>query len=131
MPDLYTVKQASIALGVSPKRVRQLIEEGKLKEHGREPITILQTAVLLLREQRKESVRVRGHEASKASQNSAILKEIRALIEQSTLANQRVLEVSEASARRNEEALIGQINDLKAQLALAQSVKRGLFNRRK
>jgi len=40
--DIYTVKQASLALGVSPKRVRQLIEEGKLKVHSREPITVKQ-----------------------------------------------------------------------------------------
>ena len=122
--DIFTVKQSSMALGVSPKRVRQLIEEGKLKIYGRDPITIRQTEVLLLKDKRAKSKRVSAYEGRKSSGNSALLEEIRALIEQTASANLKALETAEASAKRNEENLISQINDLKAEIDLLKAKKR-------
>lgn len=127
--DLFTVKQASMALGVSPKRVRQLIEEGKLKAHSVNPVMIKQGEVLILKEKRANSKRVQASDQSKASANSAVLAEIKALIEQSFTANQRALESAEASAKRNEENLIAQINDLKAQLEAEKAKKRKIWGR--
>ena len=127
--DLFTVKQASMALGVSPKRVRQLIEEGKLKAHSLNPVMIKQGEVLILKDKRSKSSRVQASDQTKASANSAVLAEIKALIEQSFTANQRALESAEASAKRNEENLISQINDLKAQLEAEKSKKRSIWGR--
>lgn len=127
--DLFTVKQASMALGVSPKRVRQLIEEGKLKAHSLNPVMIKQGEVLILKDKRLKSSRVQASDQSKASANSAVLAEIKALIEQSFTANQRALESAEASAKRNEENLIAQINDLKAQLEAEKSKKRSIWGK--
>lgn len=128
--DLFTVRQASMALGISPKRVRQLIEEGKLKAHSANPIQLKQAEVLLLKEKRAKSKRVTAYETKKSVGNSALLEEIRALIEQTIRANTQALESAEASARRNEENLIAQINDLRAEVERLKNKPR-LFQRRK
>jgi predicted metal-dependent TIM-barrel fold hydrolase len=122
--DTFTVNQAAMALGVSPKRVRQLIEEGKLKAHSLNPVKLKQGQVLILREQRSRSKRVQNSDLGKATANSAVLEEIKNLIERSFIANQRALESAEASAKRNEENLIAQINDLKEQLAAETNRKK-------
>ena len=58
MSDSYTVKQTALALGVSEKRVRQMIREGKLKQLGSDPVTVSQEEVLELRSKRELSSRV-------------------------------------------------------------------------
>lgn len=48
--DTYTVRQAALALGVTVKRIRQMLIEGKLTRYGNQPVTIRQIEVLELRE---------------------------------------------------------------------------------
>lgn len=58
-PDLFTVTQTALALGVSPKRVRQLIQEGKLMPVSYRPVILNQLEVLALRAKRADSPIVR------------------------------------------------------------------------
>ena len=129
-PDLYTVGQASIALGVSIKRVRQMIKEGKLIEYSRNPVTIKQLEVLALRSQRlaegksveppyiKQAV---GNDRSSET-SKQLLEQIQAIVTGSIEANQRAIEMTNEIAKRNEENLLSQINELKAELATLKAV---------
>lgn len=129
-PDLYTVGQASIALGVSIKRVRQMIKEGKLAEYGRNPVTIKQLEVLALRSQRLaegKSVEpaylkqaIGNNRSSEASKQ--LLEQIQAIVTSSNEANRRAIEMTNEIAKRNEENLLSQINELKAELANLKAV---------
>lgn len=129
-PDLFTVGQASIALGVSIKRVRQMIKEGKLTEYSRNPVTIKQLEVLALRSQRLaegKSVEaphikqaVGNNRSSEASKQ--LLEQIQILITGSNEANRRAIEMTNEIAKRNEENLLSQINELKAELATLKAV---------
>lgn len=128
-PDTFTVVQAALILGVSHKRVRQLIEEGRLKAHSRKPVTIKQAEVIELKEARQNSPRVKSAITEKAAATNQVLNEIKTLIEQSASANRYAIETAEAAAKRNEENLINQINDLKAENEALKLRKRGFFRR--
>ncbi len=129
-PDLYTVGQASIALGVSIKRVRQMIKEGKLAEYSRNPVAIKQLEVLALRSQRLaegKSVEppylkqaIGNNRSSEASKQ--LLEQIQAIVTSSNEANRRAIEMTNEIAKRNEENLLSQINELKAELATLKAV---------
>ena len=128
-PDLYTVGQASIALGVSIKRVRQMIKEGKLTEYSRNPVTIKQLEVLALRSQRlAEGKSVEAPYIKQAVGNSRsneatqLLEQIQAIVTGSNEANRRAIEMTNEIAKRNEENLLSQINELKAELATLKAV---------
>jgi hypothetical protein len=129
-PDLYTVGQASIALGVSIKRVRQMIKEGKLTEYSRNPVTIKQLEVLALRSQRlAEGKSVEAPHIKQAVGNSRsneanyLLEQIREIVSGSNEANRRAIEMTNDIAKRNEENLLSQINELKAELATLKAVQ--------
>jgi hypothetical protein len=128
-PDLYTVGQASIALGVSIKRVRQMIKEGKLTEYSRNPVTIKQLEVLALRSQRlAEGKSVEAPHIKQAVGNSRsieanyLLDQIREIVAGSNEANRRAIEMTNDIAKRNEENLLSQINELKAELSALKAV---------
>jgi hypothetical protein len=54
MSDRYTVKETALALGISDKRVRQLITEGKLIPVSLRPVMLDQLEVINLRELRAQ-----------------------------------------------------------------------------
>ncbi|MEI8067238.1 MAG: hypothetical protein WCH42_07920 [Actinomycetes bacterium] len=115
--DTYTVTQASMVLGVSPKRIRQMIAEGKLTAHSESPVTITQTQVLALKATREKSgAVVRTPNPSKPEANADLLAQISELINQSSETNRRAIELVQESAQRNEQNLIGQVNELKAEI---------------
>ena len=118
--DTYSVAQSALALGVSPKRVRQLIDQGLLTKHSIEPITIKQSEVIDLKVKREQAGTRRGTqkslEVSKVSQGSdKLLERISELINQSSETNRRAIELVQESAQRNEMNLIAQVNELKAE----------------
>lgn len=119
--DTYTVQQASMALGVTPKRVRQMIAEGKLSAHSTEPVTLKQSEVIELKINREKSGAARTpNESSKGvskNANADLLAQISNLIEQSSETNRRAIELVQVSAERNEQNLIAQVNELKAEVA--------------
>lgn len=128
-PDLYTAGQASIALGVSIKRVRQMIKEGKLIEYSRNPVMIKQLEVLALRSQRlAQGKSVEAPHIKQAVGNSRsieanyLLDQIREIVSGSNEANRRAIEMTNDIAKRNEENLLSQINELKAELSALKAV---------
>ena len=121
--DTYSVAQSALALGVSPKRVRQLIDEGLLIKHSIAPITIKQSEVIDLKMKREQAGTHRNPqrtvEASRASQTTQreldILEKITKIME-STLADKQLsIETKEVQAQRDKDNLIAQINELKAE----------------
>jgi excisionase family DNA binding protein len=126
-PDLYTVTQAAKILGLSVKRVRQMIEEGKLTAYSVGPVKLKQLDILAMRNEREASGK--GVQSDKgAATNTEVLLALRGLSD--TFSKQ--LEAVTDSNRRNEENYLQQINQLRAEnetLRLAQSKKRGLFRR--
>ena len=67
MADLYTVQQSAIALEVSPKRVRQLIQEGKLTPVSHNPVMLEQAEVIKLRTVRAETPSVKRAKAERTT----------------------------------------------------------------
>lgn len=116
--DTYTVQQTAMALGVTPKRVRQMIGEGKLTAFSLQPVILRQSEVIELKIEREKTGAVRtnpGNAANKQS-NADLLEQISKLIEQSSETNRRAIELVQESAARNEQNLIAQVNELKAEL---------------
>jgi hypothetical protein len=115
--DTYTVQQAALALGVTPKRVRQMIKEGKLTAFSTSPVTLKQIEVLELKVSREETsaVRVSGAQSKTATASADLLAQISNLIEQSSETNRRAIELVQASAERNEQNLMAQLNELRAE----------------
>lgn len=126
-PDLYTATQAAKVLGLSVKRVRQIIEEGKLTAYSYGPLKIKQLDVLALRNEREAEGR--GPKSDKgAATNTEVLTALQGLQETFT----RQLEAVADSNRRNEEFYQAEIQRLRAhndQLLAAAAKPRGLFRR--
>jgi small-conductance mechanosensitive channel len=121
--DSYTPAQASLALGLSVKRVRQLVTEGKLKPVTDKPLTLSQREVHALRKQRKEKgvtpYRPRGKQGQDSQVDSQALIVALGRLEELARENQR-LKAIEDGARRNEETLREQVALLESALADAQ-----------
>ena len=130
MSDSYTVKQTALALGVSEKRVRQMIREGKLKQLGTDPVIVSQEEVLELRSKRELSSRV---VKARTDKQNAFIDSVKLLIEQTSLNHQRAITALEESSKRIEENYQRQLNELKAENdKLKEDLnrkRRGLFKR--
>lgn len=130
MSDTYTVKQTALALGVSPKRVRQMIAEGKLKQVGSDPVTVSQLEVIDLRTKREESSKVIK---ARTSKQNAFYDQIEQLIQLTADTHKRSILALEEASKRNEENYQAQINELKAENEkLKEEItrkRRGLFRR--
>lgn len=53
--DSYSATEAARIIGVSPRRIRQLVDEGKLKPTAFDPLRVLSLDVLAIREERQEA----------------------------------------------------------------------------
>lgn len=130
MSDSYTVKQTALALGVSEKRVRQMIREGKLKQLGTDPVRVSQEEVLDLRSKRELSSKV---VKARTDKQNAFIDSVKLLIEQTSLNHQRAITALEESSKRIEENYQRQLNELKAENdKLKEDLnrkRRGLFRR--
>ena len=112
MSDTYTVKQTALALGVSEKRVRQMISEGKLKQLGSDPVTVSQVEVLELRSKREQSSKVIK---SRTDRQNAFIDSVKLLIEQTATNHRLAISALEDSSKRIEENYQRQLNELKAE----------------
>lgn len=122
--DTYTVQQSAMALGVTPKRIRQMIGEGKLTAFSLQPVTLRQSEVIELKIEREKTGAVRTTPGNTAKQSNAdLLEQISKLIEQSSETNRRAIELVQDSAARNEANLIAQVNELKAELERVRARK--------
>lgn len=120
--DTYTVRQSALALGVTVKRVRQMLIEGKLTRYSNQPVTIRQIEVLELREKRKEQSKT-GAPVQKVDKSSALVKQLSELLTQSTENNRRAIEAITESNRRVEETLIGENNRLRGEIEALKASK--------
>ncbi len=134
--DTYTVKQTALALGITEKRVRQLIQEGKLKQVADNPIQLDQLEVINLRNAREQNLRVVKARGKRANQSQELLESLKLIVEEVKQSNQRGLLALEESARRNEENYQRQLAELKAEneklkdeLLGALTKRRGIFRK--
>ncbi len=117
--NFYTVRQASQLLGLSPKRVRQLIAEGKLKKVNSSPIMVEQIEVIALREQRENNPIYR--KKPPPDQVSEMLNKFSELIAGLEANNRRALEAQDSAHKIIEENYLQQINELRAELDRARA----------
>jgi hypothetical protein len=134
MSDSYTVKQASLALGVTEKRVRQLITEGKLEQVGKDPVTVSSIQVLELRQKRENSAKVIQARGKKQDYFREMFSAVEQLVKQTNENQQKLISTIEESHARNEENYLRQIAELKAEneKLRAETVRpkrRGFFNK--
>jgi hypothetical protein len=121
--DTYTVTQSALALGLSTKRVRQLINEGKLTQIGNNPVTISQIEVLDLKVKRGENGTGTTPQ-HRTAPNDKLLEAITEMINKANEGTQKALEVATDSAKRNEENLMNQIHKLEAEIESLKKKKK-------
>ena len=117
--NCYTVRQASQILGLSPKRVRQLITEGKLKKLNSAPVMVEIVEVLALREQRENNPIYK--KKPPPDQVAEMLEKFGSIIAGIEQSNTRAIEAQVLAYKINEENYLRQINDLKADLERARA----------
>lgn len=144
--DGYTIAQASKIVGVSPRRIRQLAEEGRIEIVGKEPLKVLASAVIKLKEEKeirdkeKDSLPtpspsknssagilqqlLEAQEAGRQQERLAITATVNEVRERAERAEQRATEAE--NARRHAESSLAAIQK---ELELLQAKKRGLFRR--
>lgn len=107
--DTFTVPQTAKVLGLTVKRIRQMIKEGKIKQYGVNPIRLKQVDVIALRTKRAEQGKTPKGKPTQAENLATILDSLN-----ETFRTQ--LELLAASNQRNEENLIGRINALEGEI---------------
>lgn len=131
--DSYSASQASKVLGVSPRRIRQLVEDKRLKVTQKKPLRVSAVEVLAMRDKRKaEGVTPRP----KTSSDSELLKQFLELFEKLDAKYSKMITAGEESARRNEENLREALaeqrqraDNLEQELKELRGKKRGFFSR--
>ena len=144
--DGYTIAQASKIVGVSPRYIRLLAEDGKLKVIGKDPLKVLATDVIELKETRekkeKEEKSLGTPSATKSSPNSlltALLEAQEAGRNQERLAIEgRLNEVRERAERAEQRALEAEnarrqaestLSAVEKELELMRAKKKGFFRK--
>lgn len=135
MTDLYTVQQSALALEVSPKRVRQLIQEGKLTPVSHNPVMLEQVEVIKLRTIRAETPSVKRAKAEKVirskSRDELLLEKFTELINQVTANQQKQLETVSASMESERENFFRLLTEKDIEIAKLreQKTKKAFFRR--
>lgn len=134
--DLYTVQQSAIALEVSPKRVRQLIQEGKLTPVSHNPVMLEQTEVIRLRTIRAETPSVKRAKVERVarskSRDELLLDKFSELIAQVTENQRKQLETVTQSMEAERENFYRLLAEKEAEIIKLReqaSKKRGLFRK--
>ena len=133
MADLYTVQQSALALEVSPKRVRQLIQEGKLTPVSHNPVMLEQVEVIKLRTIRAETPSVKRAKAEKVirskSRDELLLEKFTELINQVTANQQKQLETVSASMESERENFFRLLTEKDIEIAKLreQKTKKAFF----
>ena len=134
--DTYTVKQTALALGITEKRVRQLLQEGKLTPVGENPVRIDQLEVLNLRNQREQNARVIKARGKKANATQDLVETMKLFLDEMRASSEKQLLTLEETSRRNEENYLRQLAELKAEneklkdeLLASLSKRRGFFRK--
>jgi hypothetical protein len=138
MADLFTVQQSAIALEISAKRVRQLIQEGKLTPVSHNPVMLEQGEVIKLRTIRAETPSVKRAKTERVnrskSRDELLLDKFTELINQVSANQQRQLETVSASMQAERENFFRLLAEKEAEITLlkeqaSKASKKGLFRR--
>jgi hypothetical protein len=133
--DLYTVQQSALALEISPKRVRQLIQEGKLTPVSHNPVMLDQVEVIKLRTIRAEAPSVKRAQAERIkrskSRDELLLEQFSLLIAQVTENQRKQLETISQSMEQERENFYRLLSEKESELAKLrdQLSKRSFFRR--
>jgi hypothetical protein len=145
--DSYTIANAARIVGVSPRRIRQLAEEGRLEVISKDPVRVLASDVNEFKEAKEKREKeqaalppasprkpsapdllqtiLEAQEAGRQQERLAIEATINEVRERAERAEQRALE-AEAARRQAESSLAA----IERELELEKARKKGLFNRR-
>jgi len=122
MADAITVTEASQILGVSAKRVRQLIAERRLNKVGESPVKVSQKEVLSLHASRQNNPTAIRSSVPKKDPTLAIVEVIREMQAEHRAQVAELVEGIKAEAQKqllsaemNQNNLIAEINRLKAE----------------
>ena len=119
LDNSYTVRQASTILGLSVKRIRQLINEGKLVKTNQSPVMVEIKSVLALKDQREANPLYR--KKSPIDQTEKLVQGFQELLKQLEENNQRAITATVEANQRNEENYLRQIQELRAELERARA----------
>jgi hypothetical protein len=130
--DSYTATQAGKILGVSPRRVRQLADDKRLKVVQKKPLRVSAVEVLAMRDQRK--AQGLDSKAKSSPANNDLLKQSLETLSNALELMQRQITTGEDIARRNEDNLRQALAEQKEQnsklekeLEALRNKKRGFF----
>lgn len=127
--DLYSVAESARVLGLSPKRVRQLIDEGRLQKRADNPVRVAQSEVIALRKEREVSGAT-PRPVSASAPVSDIGEQLARILADINENNRRAITALEHASEIKETAYLEQIAYLKSEVeALRQAPRRGLFRR--
>ena len=134
MADLYTVQQSALALGVSDKRVRQLIQEGKLTPMSHNPVMLEQVEVIKLRTIREQTPSVKRARVERVarskSRDELLLDKFSELIELVNENQRKQLETVTASMEAERENFYRLLAEKEAEIVRLREQspkKRGFF----
>ena len=132
MSETYTVKQAALVLALSEKRVRQLLDEGKLRVESLSPVSMLAVDVLDLRNLRASSSRIREANVLKRerakSRDELLIEQFSHLVDQINSNNLKQIEAVTKAQEVERENFFKLLSARDAEIARLSS-RRSFFSR--
>lgn len=132
--DTYGTNETARLLGVSPKRVRQMVAAGQLVAVSSDPYRFEQQAVHALRDKRRTDKRTKSASTSTETggapsiENAGLESLIAALLEQTAkAARYEITAETNERLQAERDALASRVAQLEAELAARR--RRGLFRR--
>jgi len=116
MPDYYTVAEAAKILGLSAKRVRQLIEQERLVKRADNPIRLAQKEVLALKKEREATGQALRPTSAKPATSPDLSSQLEKLLSEINENTRRAITALEQASEMKETAYLEQIANLKAEL---------------
>lgn len=124
LTNCYTVRQTAQLLGLTVKRVRQLLNEGKLTRVATDPIILIdQIEAIEFKKIREADPRKSPAYSTynKKTDLDKLVEQFQKTIELTVENNRRALEMSSEASKRVEENYLRQIQELRAELERARA----------
>ena len=135
--DTYGREQAARLLGVSPRRVSQLADEGRFVIVQRKPLRLAAQSVHEMRDARRSrdaDIRSTVPPADGAEVSAGLLAEVRKLVEMTETANVRAIESRDdalADARAERDRARDEVERLRAELVAERELRAEAERRRR
>jgi AAA+ ATPase superfamily predicted ATPase len=131
MPDYYTVAEAAKILGLSAKRVRQLVEQERLVKRADNPIRLAQKDVIALKKEREESGQALRPTSAKPATTPDLSSQLERILNEINENTRRAITALEQASEMKEIAYLEQIANLKSELeALRNAPAKGKWFRK-